>query len=295
MKSKKVIISLIIILSLVVISLIVLLIMLLNNKFKFPLFMFGNKVSDELILDEIYDLDFNNINIEANASNIYIKTSSDNHVRVVVYSDAKDVVVETNNNVLKVKSKGKKCVGFCFNFKLTKIEIYLPEDYDKSINIQNNYGNVEIEEFLNADINIEEDCGDVSILGGNVVNVNNKYGDIAINKANTGNIKEDCGDVKIGTINDVTVSNSYGDIKISMVNNYLNLKNNCGDIKVDKINLNKNSTITDDLGDIKIGTTNEIYIDAKTSLGDLKINNNYNKSDITLKIKNNCGDIKVNN
>ena len=49
------------------------------------------------------------------------------------------------------------------------------------------------------------------------------------------------------------------------------------------------------LGDIKILNTNEIYFDAKTNLGDTKINNNYNKSEITLKIQNDCGDIEINN
>ena len=59
--------------------------------------------------------------------------------------------------------------------------------------------------------------------------------------------------------------------------------------------INKDSSIKNNLGSIKIGSTNEIYIEAKTDLGDVKVNNNYKKSDITLNLKNNCGDIKVNN
>ena len=73
------------------------------------------------------------------------------------------------------------------------------------------------------------------------------------------------------------------------------MENDCGDIEVNNINLNKNSYIKDEYGDIKIGNTNELYIDAKTNLGKVKIKNNYHKSDITLKIENDCGDIEVNN
>ena len=79
------------------------------------------------------------------------------------------------------------------------------------------------------------------------------------------------------------------------VNNYLNLTNDSGDIKINNVNLNKNSIIKDEYGDIEINNTNQIYIDAKTDLGDTKINNNFHKSDITLKIENECGDITVNN
>ena len=41
--------------------------------------------------------------------------------------------------------------------------------------------------------------------------------------------------------------------------------------------------------------TNEIYIDAKTTLGRTKVNNCYQKSDVTLTIKNQCGDIEIDN
>lgn len=295
MRSRKLIILLIVLLSFVTISLTVLFVGLLSNSFRFSDFKFGHRVSNELVLDETYDLDFAKLNIEVDTSDIYIKNSLNNKTRVVIYGDKKNTKVETSNNILNIQSKEKRCVGFCFNFKIPKVEIYLPVNFDKDIVVQNKYGDIKIEEFLNANIIVEEDCGDVSVLGGNYVNITNKYGDITINKANVGNIEEDCGDVKIGTIDDITVENSYGDIKIGVVNNYLDLKNNCGDIKIDAINLNKNSVIKDDLGNIKIGTTNEIYINAKTDLGKVNINNNYNKSDITLKIDNNCGDIKVSN
>ena len=295
MKNRKVIISLIVILAILAILLTIFFVGLLNHNFNFSFLKMGYKVSNELVIDEEYNIDFNSITIDAEASDIFIKTSKDNRSRVVVYGKEENAFVETNNNELKIQSKEKVCVGFCFNFEVAKIEVYLPEEYNKEISIHNKYGDIEIAEFINANINVEEDCGDVFIHEGNIVNVSNKFGDITINYANVLNVDEKAGDVEIGAVNEIKVTNSYGDIKINSINYSLNLQNNCGDIKIDNIDLKENSYIKDDLGDIKIGRTNEIYIDAKTSLGDTEIHNNYRESNITLKIENNCGDIEVNN
>ena len=295
MKNKIWIITLIVLLSIIMIVLSIFFVGLLKNDFKFTGFRIGLQSSNELILDKTYEEKFNNIVIDATTSNIFIKKSDTENIRAVIYGEKDYTDVETSLDTLSIKTNDKNCIGFCFNQKLAKIEVYLPEEYDGNIDIKNDYGDISVDEFLNANIDIEEDCGDVKILGGNDVKVDNNYGDIEIKKANVLTVNEDCGDVNITDTNDATVKNSYGDIKIESINNFLQLENDCGDIELNNINLNKDSYIKNDYGDIKIGNTNELFIDAKTDLGKVKINNNYNKSDITLKIENDCGDIKVNN
>ena len=297
MKSKGLIIFLIILLSIIAITITGFLIIALNSKFRFFNLPFNYKVMEELIIDEVYENHYRNINIDADASDIEFIVSETNEVRVKIYGKKENNRIEDNNDSLKIVSKEKVCKGLCFNInvKVSKVEVYLPENYNGKINIVNKYGDINIANFKDAEINIDEDCGDVKIDKANIINVNNNYGDIDINEANSINIEEDCGDVKVGTVSDAVIKNSYGDIKISKVNNYLNIENDCGDIKIDTINLQESSYIQDNLGDIEIGKTNEIYIDASTDLGKVKVNNNYNKSDITLKIENDCGDIKVNN
>ena len=295
MKNKKWIITLIILLSIIMIVLSIFFIGLFQNDFKFKGFRIGLQSSNELILDKTYEEKFNNIVIDATTSEIFIKRSDTENIKAVIYGEKDYTDVEINLETLNIKTSDKKCIGFCFNQKSTKIEIYLPKGYDGKIDIKNDYGDISIDEFFNANINIEEDCGDVKILGGNIVKVDNKYGDIEIENVNILTINEDCGDVIVSNINDATVKNSYGDIKIKSVDNYLHLENNCGDIELNNINLKKDSYIKDDYGDIEVGNTNELFIDAKTDLGKVKIKNNYNKSDITLQIENNCGDIEVNN
>ena len=295
MKNKKWIITLIILLSIIMVVLSIFFDDLLRGEFKFKGFRIGLQNSNELILDKTYEEKFDNIIIDAATSEIFVKRSDTGNIKAIIYGEKDYTDVENNLDTLNIKTSERNCVGFCFNQKSAKIEIYLPEDFNGNIDIKNDYGNISIDEFLNANIEVEEECGDVKILGGNIVKVDNNYGDIEIEKANVLTINEECGDVVISSTVDVTAKNSYGDIKIKSVDNYLYLENDCGDIKLNNINLKKDSYIKDAYGDIEIGNTNELFIDAKTDLGKVKVKNNYNKSDVTLKIENNCGNIEVNN
>lgn len=296
MKNKGLIITLAVFLFIIVLSIISFMIFAINGNFKIPTFTFAfsTKESNKLVIDKTYDNNFDRLEIYTSASNIYIKESEDSSVHVVGYGENK-IKINVEDNELILKSNEKKCVGLCFNRKISKINIYLPKDYDEKIFIENNYGDIRIDSFSKADINIDEDCGDVSILKGNNIDVDNNYGDIKISNANNVKIKESAGDVNIGNVNNIDVENNYGDIKIDKISNCLEIEDDCGDIKINKINLNKNSSIKNNYGDIKIGSTNQIYIDAESKLGDVKINNKYRKANIKLKIKNDCGDITINN
>lgn len=296
MKNKKgLIISLIILLAIISILLTVFMIGSINGKFRFSNLFITHKVSNELVLDEYYDNTFSIINVSASASEIYVKESLEEKVRVVIYGNKDKTDVKVSNNELLILSTEKGCTWFCFNKTIAKIEIYLPKNYENKLDITNNYGDIDIGEFLNATININEDYGDVEIDGGNNIIVNNDYGDVTIGTVHKANIKESCGDIKINTASELVAENNYGDIKVGSVNSYFDISNDCGDIKIENVNIDKNSYIKDDLGNIKLGSTNEIYIDAKTDLGKVKINNNYQKSDVILKIENDCGDIIINN
>ncbi len=290
MKNRKLIIFLIVILSILIIISSIGYVVLIKNNFKFNL---GS--SKELVIDKTYNQVFDSININSTISEIYIKKSNDNNIKTIIYGDKDYIDVNTDNGKLNIKINEKNCIGFCFNIKSNKIEIYLPEDYDKKIDIKNDYGDIFVEEFSTTNIDIKEEVGDIKILSGNNINIKSNYGDIEIEKGNKTNIDIDCGDTKISNINDINIKSSYGDIKIKKINNYFNIENDCGDVEIDNINIKNNSYIKNDYGDIEINNTNQIFIDAYADYGDIKIKNNYNKSDVVLKIENDCGDIIVNN
>ena len=297
MNNKTLKIILIIFLSILVIGLSVFFVNILTNKdFRFGHFSFGHKVSNELVFNQEYETVFDTIKIDSKSSDIEIKEGNESKVKVVIYGDKDETNVEVVNNKLNIKSNEKKCIGFCFNMTIAKIEVYLPNGYSGNINIENNYGDVNIGNFDNLILDATLDAGDIKVDSLKSGKIKNSYGDIKIlGYSKELEIDQDCGDVEVSEVDRIKLENNYGDINIGTVNEYLQIKEDCGDVKIDSLNLKENSSIHNSYGDIKIGSTNEIYINAKTSLGDTKINNNYQKSDVTLTIDNSCGDIRINN
>ena len=297
MNNKTLKIILIIFLSLLVIGLSIFFVNILTNKnFRFGHFSFGHKVSNELVFNQEYETIFDTIKIDSKSSDIEIKEGNESKVKVVIYGDKDETNVEVVNNKLNIKSNEKKCIGFCFNMTIAKIEVYLPSSYSGNINIENNYGDVNIGNFDNLILDAKLDAGDIKVDSLKSGKIKNSYGDIKIlGYSKELEIDQDCGDVEVSEVDRIKLENNYGDIDIGKVNEYLQIKEDCGDVKIDSLNLKENSSIHNSYGDIKIGSTNEIYINAKTSLGDTKINNNYQKSDVTLTIDNSCGDIRINN
>lgn len=293
-KNKVLTIILIVILSILVVGLTWLMINLLNGKTKVDNFKLFSSASKELVVDETYNLSFSKIDISSESGDVYIKESSNDEIKVIIYGEKENTTVTTTNNELVISAKSTFCIGFCFN-RSSKIEVYLPKDYQNTIKVNSQYGDIEIANFENATLKISEECGNVSVISADIAEINNEYGNIKLGKANEANISASAGDIEIGTIYDAIVENKYGNIEIEKVLNYLDISNDCGDIEIDNLVLNKNSKIKDDFGDIEIGNTNNIYIDAKTDLGNVDIKNNYPKSEVTLTIKNNCGDIEVDN
>ena len=297
MKNNKLIIFLIILISVITIFLSCVFIYALSNYKRIDLIhiSFFKQTSNELVVDKEYDLVFNQIKINSQSSDIDFKVNNENKIKLVIYGK-KDKIKIVDSNELSIEEKHSNCIGICINRKMPKIQVYLPANYDKLLEINTNYGDVTIASFPNLKANINVDAGDVLIDSIKTANIDNSYGDIKINNyAENLNIKEDCGDIEINQVNVLKAKNNYGNIMINQINNYFDIATDAGDIKIENVNLTKNSNIKNDYGDVKINNTNNIYIDAKTSLGDVKINNNYRYSKIVLNIKNSCGDIKVNN
>ena len=263
MKNRGLIITLIVLLIIVIILLSAFLGLSLNGRFSFK--NWGTKKSDQVIFDNSYEVaGIESLEVLSTAGDIDFEESTDGKIRVVVYGEKEeDLKVELNANQLKVdysKYKHKK-ISFGFNFYINNIIIYLPKDYASEISVKANYGDINAIDLENASINIEEDCGDVTL----------------------------------GKVKNAVIKNHYGDIKIQAIHHKTQIESDCGDVKIASLHIEEDSSIVNNFGDIKIGQTNEIFIDAKTDLGDVKVNQNNRHGEITLKIKNDCGDIKVEN
>ena len=296
--SKGLKIFFIIFLSFITILTTVFFVFLLRTKGNLRFFnIFGiTRTSNREVLNKTYDNYFESIKIQSKAAKIEVKESENNEFKVIIYSDDDNYSVKSENATLNVSLTSENECGFiCFNNHLTKAEIYVPKTYSNIIDINNNYGDVKIETNSEIDLNANLDAGNISVEKVKNAKINNNYGNIKVSNAKMLEIEEKAGNVKVGSVNEIKVVNNLGNIDIEKVDGYIDAVNDCGNIKIDSLNIEKDSSILDKLGNIKINRTNDIFVDAKTDVGDLKVNNNSRESYITLTIRNNMGNIKVNN
>lgn len=258
MKSKGLILFLISLFSGLIILITIFLVLALTKGFNFKI-NFTKGISSNLVVEKVYSNEFDSISINTTLGDIYIENSTDNNIKLLVYSDKDKTEVKDNNNTLDVKVSNKKCKFFCFLNK-DKVVLYLPTNYDKEIKVKSNYGDISISDFKNAIMDLSVDYGDIDIA----------------------------------SVNKVTIDSDYGDVKIDSVNSYLDIETDYGDIKIDTVTLDTDSRIKNSFGDVTIHKTNEIHITASTSMGSANVEKNYPDSDISLIIKDSMGDIKVN-
>lgn len=266
MKNKGIIITLIIILSILVFGMILFLVEILNESKPIPMKIgiFGLKNKNEqIVYDEKYDLkNINNIKIKQDVGNLKIEKSTEENIRVVIKGkNNENINVNSDNEQLIIECLENNNAKNIFNIGINEkdIIIYLPENYSKEINIDSNNGDCEIDDFENANININ--C--------------------------------DLGNVKVGKIYNLNVVCDCGNIEINTVLNKCKLEANLGNINIENIQIKENSTIEADLGNIEIENINDIFVDAKVDFGDFKINKNNKNSEIILKIVCDLGNVKI--
>lgn len=277
MKNNGAIIFLISLLVIIALALIGFMIMVMNGSYKgFKIFKQEKNI---LLVDETYENKFNKISITNTSSDIFIRKSDSDNYRVVIYGKKDSAEVSVNGDELIIKNNKKSvCIGFCFNIEKARIEVYMPSDYAKNIDIKSTSGDLEMDDFKDLKFKIKATSGDLNI--GNIDSA-----DIVITS----------GDIQMRDVNTLTIDSRSGDIDVNRVNDIVEIKNTSGDITINTVNIKKNSSIDSTSGDVVINSSNEIYYDASAKSGDVKINNNYRKSECEFRINTTSGDIKVNN
>ena len=322
--NKGLTITLIVLLSILLAGVVGVMIFLFKGDINFNNFIVAFGESKTLV-EEKEIVNIKKLNIEANRADVIIEPKEENtFIKVELYSDhAEEYEITEKEDEIKVVLKDEKFVGF--NTKGSRVKIYVPTTYNKDIKVVNKTGDIKIGELSESNIDISLTTGDITIKEAKDIVASLTTGDVEITKANkatitgtTGDIDVDAinivkvklttGDIKIGKVNitgttgDIEVNNvniikaklTTGDIEIDDVNASLDLQSTTGDIKINEANLTANSSIKNGTGDVKIKKTSNCYIDAKTKIGDTKVNNNDRKSDNVLTITSRVGDIRVN-
>lgn len=252
------------------------------------------KVSDELVLEQTYDTVINEININTKMTDIDIKHSTDDTIKVITYGEKDYIKLNERNNKLSIDIDNKSLIFFKFYSYISKVELYIPSNYNRLIRINNEFGNINIGEFDNLTLDVKQKIGNLSINSLDFIKTENKNGNIKIDRVVKARLSNKNGKIIIKEVDDLVIDNVNGNVTIENLNEYLKINLDSGNIKIDSINLTKDSIINLRYGNVIINEIKDINVDAKTDRGKKEVKNNNNKSDIKLKIHNKSGDIKVN-
>ena len=171
MKNRKLVITSIILLVIVIFFLIGFLIANITGKTNIKGGVLNSaKHSETIAFDKTYNVEnIRDITINQEIGDIIIKQSESNDIKVVVYGDDNEKFnVNENDNNLEIDYTSKKqfyftFFGFSFNNTKNDIIIYLPASYDGNIKLNSDYGECNIADLENANLNLKCNYGDVKL------------------------------------------------------------------------------------------------------------------------------------
>ena len=169
-----------------------------KNDFDFNK-MFGIGLSDKVIEEKEIEM-LKNLEIKFNTGTVDIVPSEDGKMKIMLYSDRECEhsinIEEVGTAKVEINEKKLKFFKRIFNHKQARILVYLPNDYEGSISIDGDVGDINIDNFKYAIINTKLNVGDIYIDGIKEATVDLDAGNLKIKqvfsnmdlKVNAGNI-----------------------------------------------------------------------------------------------------------
>ncbi len=242
-------------------------------------FGFFNRGQRHLLKSEKYAINnIENIKVEAREAQVKFIVKDDvQDIEISIYGKNEEyAVIQLENNYLSVKYKSTAfCFGFCFDNSL--IEIIIPSNYQNDISVDTVSGDVYLDETMAKKLQVKTVSGEIEI--GN-------YKDVVLTTTS--------GDVKVSSAEHLEVRTISGDVDVNNILGYVNISTTSGSVNIERLEVLKNSVIKSVSGDVEIERCNTVYVDAKTTSGDIDIYENSRLSDIVLNITTVSGDIEVN-
>lgn len=224
------------------------------------------------------------IKLDVTVDDINIEESNDKEIKIIEKSNYKleeseKLQINKKGDKLEISRNDKNFIIGRNNIN-RKLEIYLPKDYNQSLSLKNNVGDININSDLKLDkLNISQNVGDLE-LESNI-------------KCNTFDFENSTGDIDVKSIT------GNGDIEAKVGNIECYLESITGDVSIE--------TATGDI-DVLVNKDSSFILDSKYSVGDLdtniKLDNSQNKEKSlsgsygknakhTLKLKTNVGDMSI--
>lgn len=278
---------------LTVIALLLTSILVVSLKGKFHFDDYFNSRSEIIYKEEYKASDIKNIKVNTTSGDLEIIHSKDNKIKVEAYGKKKsDVKVTLSENTLDIDYPGKNiCVGFCFYNN--QIKVYVPNSYAGNFNIISTTGDILAGDFDKANYDISNTSGNVRLGNANNLKIISTSGDVTVQKTNILEASSLSGDIYAYNGNHVTAKTTSADIHLEEIFDYVNATSVSGDIRITKLNISENSKISSKSGDVIINDLNNVYVNTKTTSGDVHVDDNNRKAKEELEIKTISGDIYV--
>ena len=240
-------------------------------------FRFNGKAEE--LYNEVYETDdVDSLNVDMISADIDVRYSEDEKIRVIIngYEKVKDTYrINLNNRELSITENSKPTFWFGFSSGGDNIIIYLPQSYKNDISLKGVSSDIRLRNDYDLDLTVKTTSGDVNI-----------------NRINNINVETTSGEINIKSAKKVKASSVSGDIDINNLTN-LDVKTVSGDVSLGIIKMTKNGKIKTTSGDVRIDEVKNVYVETKTTSGDVDINKNDRKADIILSITTVSGDITV--
>lgn len=234
----------------------------------------------KIAIDDIEELE-----LEFRSSNLNLIFTDDNEVRIVQYSSEKLnenqlFAYSKSNSRLKVL-EGSKRVHFFFNFTQTAYDVYIPKQYEGSLNLKSVSGDILVEDNLKLkELDISSTSGNI-----NMKNVESKKikletisGDISLGDITSKELsmKSVSGSIKTGKIsNDIKIKTTSGDMRLGAIEGEIDLSSISGKITSEDFKITGDSKVKTTSGNVEIYLNEEsnCQIRPKTLSGDIEVAN----------------------
>ncbi|WP_147566586.1 DUF4097 domain-containing protein [Clostridium tyrobutyricum] len=213
-------------------------------------FSFENRFGEANIIQKDENIaikGYDNINIDFPSSDIFVSTTDGNNLKVVQKAstnlkDAEKFIVDRQNNSIVIRKNSNRVFNiFDFGNFNEKIELYIPKNYTKNLNIHVASGDI----TFNSDIKLNDiECSQSS-------------GDFHVNNSITGSniyIKSISGDITAEKLNSkhYDIHATSGDLDINSISGSGNVKTISGDVKINYSGINEYSNMSSTSGDINL-------------------------------------------
>ena len=215
----------VVLLSIIAIALIFILIVLLNGKVNIKGFTLYEKT--ELVYEENYNEEVNNLNIYTTGNDVIIEEKEQEAINVKVY-DRKDTQPEVyvKDNTLVIKNKKDISIGISFGILgSSKIVITVPKNNTYNLKVEGTSSDTK------SSINLKN--VDIKVISG----------DVNLKDTLDTTIKNVSGDVELGSTNELSISTKSGDINVASVNSKLTIETISGDVNIANLLLDNDFSI----------------------------------------------------